>query len=145
MTNKYLALDPGKTTGYAVFNWSGDSIDMGEVFSQEELRTLLNDVKPTTIICEDWKTRADIRLGGDPLETIRIIGRVEEWAFTNNCIFVLQPNTIKPIAYKMAGMSKTKTKSLSHRLDAYVHGVYWLERHDIRYAQQAGAGKDNGI
>jgi hypothetical protein len=139
---KYLALDPGGTTGYAVFNEHGDSIDIGEVFTKEELRDLLNDVKPTIVICEDWKTKKDVHLGGDPLETIRIIGRVEEWCYNNDCKFVLQLNTVKGIAYKMAGMSKTKTKSLSHRLDAYAHGVFYLERHGIRYPQQAASGSD---
>jgi acyl carrier protein len=143
---KFLALDPGGTTGYAVFNEEGNCIDMGEVFTKEELRELLNDTKPTTVICEDWKTKKDVRLGGDPLETVRIIGRVEEWCDTQTpkVRVVLQLNTVKGIAYKMAGAVKPKNKKLEHRMDAYVHGVYFLERSGVRYPQQAAAGNDRG-
>lgn len=140
---KYLALDPGGTTGYAVFNETGDLEGIGEVFNRDELRDLLNDTKPTLVICEDWKTNPNISFGNNRMETVRIIGQIEEWCSTHNTIIVLQPNTIKSIGYRWAGKSKSKNKALSHRLDAYVHGVYYLQKNGIRRPQQ-GAAKANG-
>jgi hypothetical protein len=135
----YLALDPGETTGYASFGVNGDSIDIGEVFSDAELDELLDMVKPTVVIIEDWVQSPYVTMGGNKQLTARTIGSVESWARRHNAKVVLQPNTIKSIGYKWAGIPKPKTKSLSHRSDAYVHGVYYLQKQGIRYPQQGRA------
>jgi len=134
--SKYLALDPGGTTGYASFNEDGNLEDMGEVFDRDSLRELLGNTGPSLVICEDWKTNPHIRFGNDKMETVRVIGQIEEWCSVNNVSLVLQPNTIKPIAYRWAGKKQSRNKALSHRLDAYVHGVYYLQRNGIRKPQQ---------
>lgn len=132
----YLALDPGHTTGYAVFDDNGNGVENAEVFDRKGVYDLLDRVKPDVIIMEDWITKQGVALGGDKLETVRVIGAVEYWAYSHGATVVLQPNTVKSIAYRWAGISKPKTKALEHKADAYVHGVYYLQKAGIRYPQQ---------
>ncbi len=132
----YLALDPGETTGFAYFNSEGDSVEIGEVFSDEELDALLDRLSPTVVVVEDWVTNPHVHMGGNKQLTARTIGSVESWTRRHNAKIVLQPNTIKSIGYLWAGIPKPKNKALSHRSDAYVHGIYYLQREGIRYPQQ---------
>ena len=132
----YLALDPGGTTGFAAFDSEGNSTEIGEVFSDEELDELLDRLSPTVVVVEDWIQNPYASMGNDKQLTARTIGSVESWARRNKAEVVLQPNTIKSIAYKWAGIPKPKNKSLSHRSDAYVHGIYYLVRKCIRIPGQ---------
>lgn len=135
---KYLALDPGHSTGWASFTGeTGDLQEIGTCKSRQEVYELLESVMPITIIMEDWVTHAGVRLGGDNMETVRVIGAVEYWAWRNKSAVHLQRNTIKPIGYKWAGIAKPKVKSQEHQADAYVHGVYFLQSRGIRRIQQA--------
>lgn len=135
----YLALDPGETTGFAIFDEKGNSLEIGEVFSDAELDDLLDRLSPTVVIVEDWVQSPYITMGGNKQLTARTIGSVESWCRRHSAKVVLQPNTIKSIGYKWAGLPKPKVKSLSHRSDAYVHGVYYLQKNGIRYPQQGRA------
>lgn len=137
----YLALDPGGTTGWATFNETGDSTGMGSCPTRETVYELLRNKNPSVIVCEDWITRGHTTFGGDKMETARVIGAVEFYAYLKHVKVVLQPNTVKPIAYKWAGLSKPKAKVLTHETDAYVHGVYYLQKAGIRRPQQ---GRRNG-
>lgn len=136
---KYLALDPGHSTGWATFKENGDADRMGTATSREAVYTLLKDESPDLIIMEDWITKQGVALGGDKLETVRVIGAVEFYAYLRNIQIILQPNNIKSIAYRWAGMVPPKRKSLTHEADAYVHGVYYLQKIGIRRPQQGAA------
>lgn len=132
----YLAVDPGGSTGWATFDSKGDGITIGTCHTREQVYDMLRDTKPDLIILEDWITQQGIHLGGDKMETVRVIGAIEFYAYIRVIPIKLQPNTIKPIAYKWAGMVKPKRKSLTHETDAYVHGVYYLQKNGIRRPQQ---------
>lgn len=136
---RYLALDPGNSTGWATFTEKGDLIEFGTVRKRTEVYELLEKFQPEVLIVEDWITRQGINLGGTKLEVIRVIGAVECWAYFNNATVHLQPNTIKSIGYTWAGMRKPKNHDQSHETDAYVHGVYWLQKNGIRKPQQGKA------
>lgn len=136
----YLALDPGHTTGWATFDVSGNSTGLGDVSGRQGLYDLLAEhADVDTVIVEDWRTNPDVRLGGDPLATVRYIGVVEYWAHINGITLVEQPNTVKSIAYLWAGIKKPKAKAMTHQADAYVHGVYYLQKNGVRRPQQGAA------
>lgn len=132
----YLALDPGHTTGWATFDEKGNATGMGSLDGRHELYEFLAEHKPTLVIMEDWLTNPNIRLGGDPLATVRYIGVVEYWCHLQGIQLVLQPNTVKSIAYLWAGIKKPRRKADTHQADAYVHGVYYLQKNGIRRPQQ---------
>lgn len=137
----YLAVDPGNTTGWASFDIEGKPLDMGmlQVVFGEDLdanliTNLLDTIKPTVLIIEEYvlfghKARAQT---GSKMFTSRIIGLFEAWAGVNNVKVHFQRSDIKPIGYKWAGIKVPRNHSQSHQTDAYVHGIYWLIRNNIR-------------
>lgn len=136
---KYLALDPGNSTGWATFVENGDVDGFGTCRTRSEVYEKLIEVRPQVIIMEDyrlypWKAKEQSWSG---FETVRIIGAVEYYAYLHNATMVLQEPSIKAIGYRWAGLTKPKNHDLSHETDAYVHGVYYLQKHGIRYPQQA--------
>ena len=135
----YLALDPGGSTGWATFTEDGHGITMGTCKTREAVYDLLRATAPQVIIMEDWITRQNAQLGGDKLEVVRVIGAVEYFAYLTGSRIILQPNTVKPIAYRWAGLTKAGSKKDSHERDAYCHGVYYLQRNGIRRPQQGRA------
>jgi hypothetical protein len=142
----YLAIDPGeKFNGWATFRDTGDLITMGTIIGIDELTDWLEAFAVEWlkgVIVEDY--RVGISKGrygatqhkGARVETVKTIGRIESWAYRNSVPLVLQPNNIKAVAYMWAGITVPKNKNLSHETDAYVHGVYWLQRNGIRRPQQ---------
>lgn len=136
----YLALDPGGSTGWATFDERGDGCKLGTCRNRGDVYNLLKQAKEDgikVIIMEDWITKADVRLGSDRLEVVRVIGVVEYYCELTKTTLHEQPNTIKSIGYMWAGMDKPKKGDpLIHAKDAYVHGVYWLQKNGIRKPQQ---------
>lgn len=139
MHSAYLALDPGHATGWAKFGEDGNGKGIGTCKTREEVYKLLTDTKPDVIIMEDWISKGGVSFGGDKMETIRVIGAVEFYAYLRGIPIHLQPNTIKSIAYMWAGIKKPKNHALSHETDAYCHGVYFLQRAGVRRPQQGAA------
>ena len=136
----YLVIDPGHATGWATFDRSGNGITMGTCKNRQHVYDLLQKTRPETIIMEDWVSREKTTFGGDRMETIRVIGAVEFYCHIRQIPLHEQPNTVKPVAYKYAGLEYKKgPKSASHEKDAYAHGVYYLQRAGVRRPQQGRA------
>lgn len=134
---KYISIDPGDTSGWATFDEKGDLIQMGSTHSDKDLTDVLDTTKPTLVVCEDWITVGHKTFGGDKMNTARLIGKIEFWCELNGVKMVKQPASVKPIAYLWAGMKKPKNHAVSHEPDAYVHGVYYLQKAGVRKPQQA--------
>ena len=136
----YLALDPGKTTGWAAFDKAGNGIDYGQV-DREELYGMLVEKRPKLLIVEDfeffpWKSKD---MPFDTLIAVRIIGAIDFYAWDAGVQVVLQKPNVKTIGYMWAGITKPKNHAISHGPDAYVHGVYYLQKNGIRKPQQGAA------
>lgn len=146
---RYLAIDPGISTGYATFRANGDLIRTGTLRKgKEELYPFLAKLEPERdmtldIVVENyrlypWKAMAQ---SWDSLETVRFIGAIDLWATWCKYSVHLQDPQVKSIAYKWAGITKPKNHDMSHETDAFVHGVYYLQKAGIRRPQQ---GRNNG-
>lgn len=142
---RYLAIDPGISTGVATFKENGDLIRTETLKGRDQLYEYLANIasnEPLDIIMEDfklypWKAMAQ---SWDRLETVRYIGAVEHWASLYGYLVVFQDPNIKGIGYKWAGISKPKNHALSHETDAFVHGVYYLQKAGIRRLQHGKGG-----
>jgi len=134
----YLAVDPGETTGWATFNEDGTAINYGSAHGRIEVYQLLAATQPKVLIVEDfelfpWKAKEQ---SWSDFETVRVIGAIEFWAYAKSATVILQLPNIKAIGYKWAGLSLAKAKRDSHERDAYVHGIYYLQKNGIRKPQQ---------
>ena len=136
----YLALDPGKITGWATFDKEGNAQDYGQV-TKEELYALLVEKRPKLLIVEDfelfpWKSKD---MPFDTLVAVRVIGAIDFYAWDAGISVILQKPSIKTTGYMWAGIQKPKNHAVSHGPDAYVHGVYYLQKNGVRKPQQGRA------
>lgn len=138
---KYLAIDPGESTGWATFKEDGNLGQMGTLRGREPVYEKLSELAPSVIIMENYKLYPWLakEQSWSPFETVRIIGAVEYYAYLHNAQVILQDPSIKSIGYLWAGIKKPKNHALSHESDAYVHGVYYLQKQGIRKPQQGRA------
>lgn len=136
MTAKYLAIDPGETSGWATFDATGTIIEMGQ-FPMSEITKQL-DLLITSdlelVICEDYRNYAwKQQKKWSRNDTSKIIGKIEIMCDLRGVEIRLEPASNKLIGYKWAGLGQAPTNhSISHQYDAIAHGVYTLQKLGIR-------------
>lgn len=133
----YLSFDPGKTTGWAMFDGNGQIIQYGQA-SLDELIDLTEEwarVWPiSTIIYESFvlfrhKARQQT---GSKMEASQAIGIIKTLARKTDATLVEQDPTIKSLAQKWTQLKPIGDHAHSHWVDAFNHGAYWLIRQGIR-------------
>lgn len=134
----YLSVDPGETVGWATFDEQGNGLKNGTVIGRPALLNLLRAVNPTVIICEDfmlypWKSKDQ---AFSQFETVKVIGWLEMWAHIKKIVVHLQPSNVLTIALMWSGIKAPKGH-LPDEMSAYAHGVYWLQKNNIRKPQQS--------
>lgn len=141
----YLALDPGMTTGFAIFSEEGEIIWIGEKDMSrmdEWLETLGGDFK--AIILESYSLYPHVPQMYSKMETVQVIGKIKSWAHKRGIPIVEQAPELRKIGYKYMGKKIPSKKADSHRLDALAHGVYFLQRTGIREFSNVGKAQANG-
>jgi hypothetical protein len=123
---RYLAIDPGGTTGYA---WMEDGlpVEIGEV-PLAALKDWLDKQEPEFFVVETYIIRPQ-GAGGfnhswNKGETLQIIGAIKLHAASIGVKVYEQQSSIKKVA---AGMFNLPNKG-SHQMDAVLHGRYWWFR-----------------
>lgn len=127
----YLALDPGKTTGWALFNDLGKPIQMGYAKYGRELHDLLMEVTPTLCyVVEEYRNRTE-DLGRehnmryaprwDLVIAARAIGYIDMRAQMLNLEVKYQNSSIMPDAAKAFGLPYNR----NHMLNAVLHGAFY--------------------
>lgn len=132
----YLAFDPGKTTGWALFGSDGEAIEYGQA-SLTELMGLCEGWREgdlTAVIYEDWllfKHKAP-KMVGSRMEASQAIGIIKNLAHATGAELVQQPSNIKSIAQMQTQIKPPSNHAQSHWVDAFNHGAYYLIRKGIR-------------
>lgn len=128
-----LSLDPGETTGWAVFK-EGDLFDCGHLRTvegfAEAIFSMVHKWTPNVVVVEDykvygWKTKDHSWSG---LHTPKLIGAIQAVCAINNIpIYMQMAQTAKGFCtndkLKKWGMYSSTKK---HAMDAIRHGCYWL-------------------
>lgn len=145
----YLAFDPGKITGWAVFTNTGDILEMGQATIEELID-----------LCEGWLENGDLgidgviyedfivfrhkaqKLAGSRMEASQAIGIIKGLAKRAGVTPVRQGSDIKPIAEKLTQIKPPSDHSQSHQIDAFNHGAYYLIRQGIR---KTALEEENGL
>lgn len=131
----YIALDPGKITGYATFDKQGKLVDM-EYHNIDEVRNRFEDDlwDALAIICEDWRLYPDAakHFYFSDMPTAKLIGWLEGVAYMKKIPFILQGAQIKTNGYKMWGRKPLPhSNPMNHAYDAVVHGRAYLIKQRI--------------
>jgi len=145
MTNYLLSIDPGETTGWAIFDFNGKLISKGaydrETFDHAFMRrgivlTFADrprriEYKITRVVCESFYTDPDIPQGGSQGGAQKVIGIVERECRLADVPLVMQRSAILNTAVIHAGYEwpMTRTGNKKHLPDedsAYLHGFYYF-------------------
>ena len=132
----YLAIDPGDTSGYAIFDKEGKVVDTGQVSGLDGMHTFLFESLqelPDLVIIEEfvlYKKKA-LQQSGSKMVTSQIIGVIKSFCAVKSIKYVEQRSDVKPIAQMWSGVKPKGSHSQSHWVDAYNHGIYYLVRNKI--------------
>lgn len=131
----YLSADPGLHTGWALWDDKGKFLEMGTTHSNDELHKKLEGISGIkVVIYEDFllfKHKASKQVGSR-MPASQAIGILETFARQWGAEIVKQPSHIKDTAERLSGMkTKRLAKHLTHKIDAYNHGYFYLVRNKI--------------
>lgn len=132
----FIAIDPGDTTGFAEFDNNGDLLGMGQIEEAHFQDWVLNTINDSlrAVIIEDYKILAHKAKAHSwsRVPTIKKIGVIESACLIHGVKSVLQANTVKATGYAWGGIVPASNHNVSHQLDAFAHGVYYLQQNGIR-------------
>lgn len=130
----FMAIDPGKTTGYATWDEQGVPNGFGHVRSAAELSTELQRHGPKVVIVENFRLRPwlSTQQSWSDFPASRVIGMVEMYCELAGAALVKQEPSCKETGYAWSGVKKAKDHKDSHYRDAYAHGVFYLVKNKIR-------------
>lgn len=126
---RYLGIDPGKTSGYAIVDEDANLLDMGQLKFDEVtdfLKGAGSDFEEVIIESYQVYGRLARQHTGSKLETSQVIGKVKFWAEMNDIIVVMQPANILTMAQKWTQVKMPTNHSVSHQVSAYLHVAYHL-------------------
>lgn len=127
---KYLAVDPGETSGWATFDSEGNMTGWGQILGFDNFDDWLDKQEPFDVVIYEnyrlFKQRA-LQQAGSKLLTVQIIGALKSKARKWGARVVEQNPDIKKIA-QMWSQEKPDGAhhKNSHKIDAYNHGFYYL-------------------
>jgi hypothetical protein len=131
----YLALDPGETTGWALFDEEGTILRYGQYVQGEQTEWLSENLTSElkAVICEEYRIYNSARQKRwSRNQTSKNEGAIQLLAEMRRVPFFLQPANVKAIGYKWAGLgSAPSNHAISHQYDAVAHGTYWLRQKGI--------------
>lgn len=131
---KVIALDPGETTGYAIYSQytrhggvdrSLTTAQLGADPHHRELYVMLNAANPNVVVCEDFKYQRGA--GGHNLTPVEYIGVCKLWTAERSIPLVLQGRSLKTLwddgKIKKLGLWKP---AQPHAMDALRHMLYYV-------------------
>lgn len=122
-----LVVDPGDTTGVAVFNPDGELVNKLQV-DFFGLALLLPEYPITRIVVEDYRLRAgkQAQQTGSRFQAVQVIGALKYHAFLHDIPFELATVQAKTLGSMYSGVKPPSDHKKSHEVDAYNIGIYWL-------------------
>lgn len=137
---RLIALDPGKTTGFAIFT-DDKPVRFGTLTTKEYFEFLVEQDAKYWIV-EDYVIRT-AQFGGhdhsfDKGIALQLIGAAKLKAFQTGSEIHLQPPSLKPGAYAQMGAEYKKGKRNMHHMDALAHGTWFINNKLGGFSRNAG-------
>ena len=143
---KVVSLDPGTTTGVAIYDGKRDDWDryqLGPKEHHDQLYDVLESVKPLYVVCETFTFQPRTKV---VLDSVEYIGVMKLWCQHND----RRPTMQTPAQGKAFwGESKLRAVGLwlanqPHAMDATRHLLYWWMSHQDRRFVERLAGTRGG-
>lgn len=130
-----LAVDPGITIGWAIFEDDGEIHTFGQIH-KDEFPTWLAEQEHSfhTIVVEDYVLyrKKAVKQSGSNMPASLVIGQLEMFAAQQGAKLIKQQADILPQAQKISGIKMPSDHSISHQFSAINHGIFWLVKEGIR-------------
>ncbi len=132
----YLAIDPGKTTGWAKFSEDGTVHSFGRIVGEDEfLDWLEEESEVREIIVEQYRNRPGSKVNSwstgptqQHIGAITRIARKRKWI-----IHFQEPSPCLDIGLRFLGLSNAyKGKHVPDDVSALAHGTYFLRKKGIQ-------------
>ena len=122
-----LVVDPGDTTGVAVFRPDGELMEKLQV-DFEGFMKFIAEYGVTRIVVEDYRLRKgkQAQQTGSRFQAVQVIGALKYHAFLHNIEFELASVQAKTMGAMYSGVKPPSDHKKSHEIDAYNIGIYWL-------------------
>lgn len=129
-----LVVDPGDTTGYALFEEDGELYLKGQADFDKFLDFLLKN-SFDSIVVEDYRLRKgkQAQQTGSRFQAVQVIGALKYIARQEKIPFELASVQAKTLGSMYSGVKPPSNHKLSHEIDAYNIGIYWLVDKGIIY------------
>lgn len=134
---KYLAIDPGGTTGWAKFDADGNLLGCSKIQGGDKFLDWLEDQEAgdTTLILEDYKVRPWVNHSYSSVPTLQIIGAIKRVAQKKEWTLVEQQPQCMHMGLRYLGLYAKYGGGKKHVPDdqsALAHGVYYLVKTGVR-------------
>lgn len=126
-TSRFLAVDPGETTGWAIFK--GPLVTVCGEASREEFTDVLVEEHVDFYVVEDWllNPKEAPRLYWNKIPAARVLGEVEHVARVRAKKIYYQKSAIKPLAAAKFNLPNNG----SHMMDAVLHGTWFMRKDEV--------------
>jgi hypothetical protein len=123
-----LAVDPGDTSGFALFAADGSLINKWQSNFDNSLEFLSPLTNLKTIVVEDYRLRAgkQAQQTGSRFQAVQMIGALKYHAKLHGMAFELASVQAKTLGAMFSGQKPPSNHKESHEVDAYNIGIYWL-------------------
>lgn len=132
----YLFVDPGLTTGYAVFDDAGQVIMREQISGVVEFGLACEGWIQTggwkAIVSESFKIFPHVKQGGSEVEAAQVIGILKHLCNKYEIPYSEVDPRHKYIGYKWSKKKRPTNHNKSHGPDAEAIGEYWLRLNKIK-------------
>ena len=127
-----LVVDPGDTTGYAVFEEDGELVTKGQADFDKFLDFLIASTF-TRIVVEDYRLRKgkQAQQTGSRFQAVQVIGALKYYCYIRGAEFTLVDVQAKTLGAMYSGEKPPSNHKLSHQVDASNIGIYWFVKENI--------------
>jgi hypothetical protein len=138
MTDYYLVLDPGDTTGVALFGAKGTLLSSNQIDGIAEvgyyLEQMLRVDKHACIRClyESYKVFPWVKQGGSDVPAAQVIGIIKYLCSKYGVPYEEIDPKFKRIGYAWSGKKPPSNHAISHGPDAEALGEYWLRKNKVK-------------
>lgn len=126
-----LAIDPGETSGWAVFTIEGTFVQRGQYGFDEMLEHLANVYAVSVFVLETYTHDPGRQKRGSTFKTVQIIGATKLRALQLGAEIVTVSREAKTMGAIYTGEEPPRNHKLSHEVDAKNIGTYWLVTEEI--------------
>ena len=130
---RLIAFDPGKATGWAIFQ-DGLPKDFGDIRGLSKLDDFLIALDDIDFaVYEDFRlySHKALQQSGSHMEASQAIGKIEIWAKMRKIACIAQPANVLPVAQLWSKMKMPRNHDKSHHISAYNHAVYYLVKNKM--------------